>query len=100
MMLILMLIMMLKFCVKEPCSLIALEKFGAARFSITAVLEWCSPHQSKSDQIDPSESPTPSFYIHQFFTLSLLEIEDYCLKTKMVTKIFNNKISQFPRKSL
>ena len=53
-MLILMLIMMLKFCVKESPNLIGLENFGAARFSITAELAWCSPSQSKSDQ-----PPTP-----------------------------------------
>ena len=38
MMLILMLIMMLKFCVKESSNLIGLENFGAAEFLITAGL--------------------------------------------------------------
>ena len=43
MMLILMLIMMLKFCVKESSNLICLENRGAAGFSIRAGLGWCSP---------------------------------------------------------
>ena len=38
MMLILMLIMMLKFCVKKTSNLIGLEYFGAAEFFITAGL--------------------------------------------------------------
>ena len=51
MMLILMLIMMLKLCVKESPNLIDLENFGDAGFSITARFRWHSPYQSKSDQI-------------------------------------------------
>ena len=51
MMLILMLIMMLKLCVKESLNLIGLENFRAAGFSITARLRRHSPYQSKSDQI-------------------------------------------------
>ena len=77
MMLILMLIIMLKFYVKESSNLIDFENFGTARFSITGGLEWCFPHQSKSDQISPYQSlSTPNFYIHQIFTLLLLEVGD------------------------
>ena len=66
MMLILMLIMMLKFCVKESPNLIGLQNFGASGFSITAELGWCSPNRSKSDQISTHQSPSqphPKFYI-------------------------------------
>ena len=51
MMLILMLIMMLKLCVKESLNLIGPENFRAAGFSITARLRRHSPYQSKRDQI-------------------------------------------------
>ena len=74
-----MLILMLKFCVKESPNLIGLEDFGVAGFFITAELRWCSPYQSKSDQISTHQSPPPpppppNFYIHQIFTLLLLEV--------------------------
>ena len=63
-MLILMLTMMLEFCVKESSNLIGLGNFEAAGFSITAGLEWCFLHQSKSDQISIHQSvPPPDIYI-------------------------------------
>ena len=76
-----MLILMLKFCVKESPNLIGLENFEAAGFSFTVGLGWCSPYQSKSDQIStrqspPTTTPTPHFYIHQIFILLLLEVGD------------------------
>ena len=74
-----MLILMLKFCVKESPNLIGLENFEAAWFSFTAGLGQCSPYQSKSDQISTRQSPptpTPHFYIHQIFTLLLLDVGD------------------------
>ena len=43
MMLILMLIMMLKFCVKESSNLIGLENFGAAGFFIKAGFGFSAP---------------------------------------------------------
>ena len=50
MMLILMLIMMLKFCVKESSNLIGLEHFGAAGFFITVGVGWClSPISQKAN---------------------------------------------------
>ena len=76
MMLILMLIMMLKFCVRESSNLIGLENFVVAGFSITARLGWCSSHHLKSDQISSHQSPpSPNFCIHQIFTL-LREVGD------------------------
>ena len=51
MMLILILIMMLKFCAKESANLIGLENFGAG-------LGLCSHHQSNSDQISTHQSPS------------------------------------------
>ena len=54
-----MLILMLKFCVKESPNLFGLENFWAAGFSITVRLGWCSPYQSKSDQIFTQPRPTP-----------------------------------------
>ena len=77
MVLILMLIMMLKFCVIESSDLIGLENFGAAEFLITAGLGYCSPYQSESDQISP-DHPHPPFssFPHQILTLLLLEIGD------------------------
>ena len=65
-----------KFCVKESSSLVGLEIFGGARFSITIMLEWYPSHKSKSNQIfshqspptytkyshSPHESLTPTFY--------------------------------------
>ena len=76
-----MLILMLKFCAKESSNLIGLENVEVAGFSFTAGLGWCSPYQSKSDQISTRQSPTtttptPHFYIRQIFTLLLLEVGD------------------------
>ena len=53
-MLILMLIMRMKFCVKESRSPIGLKNFGAAGFSITAGFGWYSPFSHF-----PYESLTP-----------------------------------------
>ena len=55
-----MLIMMLKFCVKESSNLIGLESFGAIGFFFTAGMGWCSPHQPQSDEISTHQSPPPS----------------------------------------
>ena len=72
-MLILMLIMMLKFCVKEPSNLIGLEHFGAAGFFITVGVGWClSPISQKATKSPPTGPPFP----HQLFTLLLLEVGD------------------------
>ena len=81
MMLSLMLIMMLKFCVKESSNLIGLENFGAAGFFITAGLGQCSPYQSESDQI----SPDPQTY---YITLLLLDVG---IKTKNGYKNFQQQ---------
>ena len=70
MMLILMLIMMVKICVKESSNVIDLENFGMAGFFITAWLGQCSPYQSNL----PRPPTPPNFYIHQVFTLLLLEV--------------------------
>ena len=90
MMLILMLIMMLKFIVKQSSNLIGLENFGAAGFFITAGLGQCSPYQPESDQIstDPRPISPPKFYIHYVFTLFLLEVG---IKTKNGYKIFQRQ---------
>ena len=80
MMLILMLIMMLKFCVKDSSNLTGLENFGFARYFIVARFGYCSPYQSESEQISSEIHPLPpplsppDFYIHQVFTLLLLEV--------------------------
>ena len=55
MILILMLMMMLNFCVKESSNLIGLENFVTAVFSIIAGLGWYSPFLHS-----PRESLTPS----------------------------------------
>ena len=57
MMLILTLIMMLKFCVKESPNLIGLGNFGAAGFPLQPGLSVALLCQSKSDQIFPDQSP-------------------------------------------
>ena len=54
MMLILMLIVMLKFCGKESCNLTGLQYVGAAGFSIRAWFGWYSPFLHF-----PHESLTP-----------------------------------------
>ena len=65
MMLLLILIMMLKFCVKESSNLIGLKNFGAAGFFIAAGLGFSAPPFSlkvtKSLPIPPF--PPPNFYI-------------------------------------
>ena len=81
MMLILMLIRMLKFCVKESSNLIGLENFGAAGFFITAGLGQCSPYQSESDQISPDPDP----FLHQSFTFTKI-LHHYYLKLGIKTK--------------
>ena len=65
-----------KFCVKESSNLIGLENLETAGFSITAVLGWYSPCQSKSDQIFTHQSPSPPppphppTHTHQIFIFS------------------------------
>ena len=71
MMLILMLIMMLKFCVKESSNLIGLENRGAAGFSIRAGLGWCSPWGRKTFkyilvQINSAKDSERFFILNQF----------------------------------
>ena len=60
-----------KFCVKESSNLIGLENLGTAGFSITAVLGWYSPCQSKSDQIFTHQSLSPPPLPHTHTKLSL-----------------------------
>ena len=79
MMLLLMLIMMLKFCVKESSNLIGLENFGAAGFFIRAGLGLWSPCQSESDQISPDSPPFP----HQTFTFTKFLHYYYYLKLEI-----------------
>ena len=64
---ILMLIMMLKFCAKE--SRIGLENFGATGFFITAGLGQCFPYQLESVRISPDLYP-PHFltrFLHYYY---------------------------------
>ena len=60
-----MLILMLTIT-KESNNLIGLENFGKTRFSITAGLEWCFHHQTKTDQIPTHQSP-PTKLIHYYY---------------------------------
>ena len=75
-------------CVKESSNLISLENFRTAGFSITAMLGWYSPNQSKSDQTSTYQSPSHTKLLHSLHErltpLLLLEV-----------KIFNKKISPF-----
>ena len=57
MMLILMLIMMLKLCVKESPNLIGRKNFGTAEFSIRAGLRWCSPISQEVTKSPPTRVP-------------------------------------------
>ena len=61
-MLISMLIMMLKFCVKESSNLIGLKNFGAAVFFKSLVFQ-------------KPNLPRPTFFLYQIFTL-LIEAGD------------------------
>ena len=56
-MLILMLIMMLKLCVKESPNLIGRKNFGTAEFSIRAGLRWCSPISQEVTKSPPTRVP-------------------------------------------
>ena len=77
MMLLLMLLMMLRFCVKESSSLIVLEILGLQGFSLQPV--WISAPPISQEVIKSlltfPLSP-PNFYIHQILTLLLLEVGD------------------------
>ena len=63
MMLTLMLIMMLKFCVKESSNMIGLKNFGAAVFFKALVFQ-------------KQNLPQPTSFLYQIFTLLLLEVGD------------------------
>ena len=78
-----MLMMMLKFCVKESSNLIGLANFVAAGCLITlSVRKW--PNL-------PWPPPLPTKFLHYYYLI--LEIKEQ--KQKMVIKIFSNRISQF-----
>ena len=62
-MLILMLIMMLKLCVKESPNLIGRKNFGTAEFSIRAGLRWCSPISQEVTKSPPTRVPPQIFEI-------------------------------------
>ena len=50
---------------KESSSLIGFENFGAAKFSITTMLGWYYPRQSKIDQISTHQRPlTHTKFLH------------------------------------
>ena len=55
--LILMLIMMLKLCVKESPNLIGRKNFGTAEFSIRAGLRWCFPISQEVTKSPPTRVP-------------------------------------------
>ena len=54
-----MMLILMMTIVKESSNLIGLENLGNTGFSITAGLEWCFLHQSKSDQLPTHESLPP-----------------------------------------
>ena len=73
MMLLLMLIMMLKFCVKKSSNLIDLENFGVAGFFIKAGLGWCPPISQKVTKSLPTP---PSLFPTKFYTKNYLKLEN------------------------
>ena len=83
MMPLLMLIMMLKFCVKESSNLIGLENLGAAGVFITAGQGQCSPN--------PPSLPYQIFTFTKILHYFYLKLEIKEQKQKMVIKIFQQQ---------
>ena len=97
MMLFLMLLMMLRFCVKESSSRIVLEILGLQGFSLQPVWISAPPISQKVIKSLPTPTPFSTKFLHSP-NFNIIITRSWRLKNKnqkMAIEIFNNRISRF-----